>query len=113
MSMIKIPIGIFVTLFVFVAVSCKQREKTQEVASTEAPDLKHVQVTLPKAPGSQAFNTNCVICHSASLVANQPNFPEKTWTAIVTKMQKTFGAPVSDSSAKIIIQYLTAIKGTK
>jgi uncharacterized protein (DUF697 family) len=36
---------------------------------------------------------------------------EKQWTAIVTKMQKTFGAPVPDSSIKEIVQYLVTIKG--
>jgi len=31
--------------------------------------------------------------------------------AIVTKMQKSFGAPVADSSVKEIVQYLVSIKG--
>ena len=112
MKTIKIKISVIFFLFALFIFSCNDSAKKTEpeVAST-APDLKNVSVTLPTAPGSQTFNANCVICHSASLVANQPDFPEKTWTAIVTKMQKTFGAPVSDSAAKIIIQYLVTVKG--
>jgi len=41
----------------------------------------------------------------------QPDLPEKTWMAIVTKMQKSFGAPVPDSSVKEIVEYLVSIKG--
>lgn len=94
--------------------SGKRTESPVEAATTAvAPNLHNVKTKLPDAPGYQTFLSNCSICHSASYVQNQPDLPEKTWTAIVTKMQKTFGAPVSDSSAKIIIQYLATIKGKR
>ena len=112
MKNIKMRISLLFFLSALLVVSCSESaKKTEQPIATTAPDLQHVSVTLPTAPGSQTFNANCVICHSAALVANQPDFPEKTWTAIVTKMQKTFGAPVSDSAAKIIIQYLVTVKG--
>ncbi len=112
MEKIKIKISTLFFISALLAASCNDSAiKPEPQEASSAPDLKSVSVTLPAAPGSQTFNANCVICHSASLVANQPDFPEKTWTAIVTKMQKTFGAPVSDSAAKVIIQYLVAVKG--
>lgn len=112
MKKIKMKISTLFFLCALLGFSCSDSEKkTEQPVATTAPDLKSVSVTLPTAPGSQTFNANCVICHSAALVSNQPDFPEKTWTAIVTKMQKTFGAPVSDSAAKIIIQYLVTVKG--
>ena len=80
------------------------------VAAT-APDLKEVTTTLPQAQGYETYVSNCTICHSASYVQMQPALPPKTWAAIVTKMQKTFGAPVSDSAAGVIVQYLVTIKG--
>lgn len=93
-------------------VSCSEAgpKKEHPIAAT-APNLKEVTTQLPEAPGYQTYISNCTICHSASYVQNQPALPQKTWTAIVTKMQKTFGAPVSDSAAQVIIQYLTTIKG--
>ena len=112
MKNFKLKISTLFFLCACFAMSCsEQSTKTEPSVAATAPDLKHITTELPKAPGSRTFNVNCVICHSARMVQNQPDFPEKTWTAIVTKMQKTFGAPVSDSAAKIIIQYLVAIKG--
>src|SRR5690349_17838770 len=95
-------------------ISCGEvgSEKEHAIAAT-APNLKEVSTTLPQAPGYQTYMSNCTICHSASYVQNQPALPQKTWTAIVTKMQKTYGAPVSDSSAQVIIQYLATIKGKR
>jgi cytochrome c5 len=87
--------------------------KKEHPVAAIAPDLKEVTTKLPQASGYQTYINNCTICHSASYVQNQPALPQKTWTAIVTKMQKTFGAPVSDSSAQVIIQYLTTIKGKR
>ena len=93
-------------------ISCGESgTKTAYPIAATVPDLDNVVANLPEAPGYQIFNANCVICHSARMVQNQPNLPEKTWTAIVTKMQKTYGAPVPDSAAKVIVQYLVAIKG--
>lgn len=76
-----------------------------------APALKEVTLNLPEVEGYQTFMANCGICHSPRYVQDQPKLPAKTWEAIVTKMRKTFGAPVTDSSAKIIVQYLVVIKG--
>lgn len=93
-------------------ISCnEQSTRLKHPVAAIAPDLKNITTNLPEAPGYQTFNMNCVICHSARIVQIQPNLPEKTWTAIVTKMQKSYGAPVSDSAAQIIVQYLVAIKG--
>ena len=103
----------FIFCLLFLASCSGPGKKTESPVAAIAPDLQQVSIQLPKAPGSKTFNANCVICHSASLVENQPDFPEKTWTAIVTKMQKTFGAPVTDSAAKIIIQYLVTVKGKR
>ena len=112
MKNIYIKSGLLFFVFAIFVISCKDAAKNQKgTLAATAPDLKNVQVILPTAAGSETFNANCVICHSAALVATQPDFPEKTWTSIVTKMRKTFGAPVSDSAAKIIIQYLSTVKG--
>ena len=112
MKNFRLKISSLFFLCAYFAMSCGESGiKTEHPVAVTAPDLKNVTTNLPKAPGSQTFNANCVICHSARMVQNQPNLPEKTWTAIVTKMQKTYGAPVSDSAAKIIVQYLVAIKG--
>lgn len=114
MKNIALRNNLLLFLCIIFALSCNQSNiKTEQTTATTAPDLKHVVTELPKAPGYQAFNIYCQTCHSSSYIQNQPDLPEKTWLAIVTKMQKTFGAPVPDSSIGEIVQYLVAIKGKK
>ena len=111
----NLPLNISMLFFlcVFLAISCSEAVPNKEATvTTKAPDLNSVTTELPKIEGYKTFYSNCVVCHSDRYIVDQPNFPEKTWTTLVTKMQKTFGAPVTDSSAKVIIQYLVAIKGT-
>ena len=112
MQGINIRISLLFSICLLLLISCGGGDSKREhaVAAT-APNLKEVTTTLPQAPGYQTYMNNCTICHSASYVQNQPELPQKTWAAIVTKMQKTFGAPVSDSAAGVIVQYLTTIKG--
>lgn len=84
---------------------------TPKAATNSSTDLNAIVTELPNAPGYETFRANCISCHSARYVQMQPNLSEKTWTTIVTKMQKSFGAPFSDSSAQEIVKYLVAIKG--
>lgn len=97
--------------FLFVIACSDPNLKPAETKMASIPDIKEYVTHLPEAPGYISFSTNCLICHSAAYIQNQPDLPEKTWTAIVTKMQKTFGAPVPDSSVNEIVQYLVTIKG--
>lgn len=107
-----ISVGLFF-LFGYFAMSCQGGNTKAEQATATAPNLATVTASLPEAAGYQVFKTNCTICHSANYVDMQPDFPEKTWAGIVAKMKNVYGAPVSDSSAAVIVQYLTTIKGEK
>jgi mono/diheme cytochrome c family protein len=114
MKVICIKTSTLFFLFAFWAASCSEPGKKTEIPVTivaSAPNLKEVTLNLPEVEGYQTFIANCGICHSPRYIQDQPKLPAKTWEAIVTKMRKTFGAPVSDSSAKIIVQYLVAVKG--
>ena len=87
---------------------------------TEPPiTLKSVTVDLPDSgrmfpgPGSDAINNNCLACHSAGMVLNQPALPKSAWQAEVTKMINIYKAPVSQEDAAAIVDYLTRTKGTE
>ena len=67
---------------------------------------------LSESAGEQLLAQNCITCHSKRYIAMQPAFPKKTWEKIVNKMVKNFGAPIPDSTAKQIIDYLVLTKGT-
>jgi cytochrome c5 len=91
------------------------------VARTTMPlELKSVKIDLPESdqmfpagPGSDAINNNCLACHSAGMVLNQPALSKQAWTAEVKKMINNYRAPVAPEDVGAIIDYLTALKGKK
>ena len=78
--------------------------------------LTSVTVELPESdnmftgPGSEALNNNCLACHSAGMVLNQPALPKATWQAVVAKMIHIYKAPVEEKDVGPIVDYLTGIK---
>jgi hypothetical protein len=83
-------------------------------------ELKSVTVDLPvgdrmfpDGPGADAINTNCLACHSAGMVLNQPALPKAAWADEVRKMINIYKAPVAPEDVDAIVDYLTALKGTK
>lgn len=70
-------------------------------------------LTLKNAPGHDTLLNNCAACHSLDYIQMNSPFPDrKMWEAEVTKMIKTFGAPIDDEDAKTIIDYLSKNYGT-
>jgi mono/diheme cytochrome c family protein len=82
-----------------------------EVKPVKEIDLDYHAPDLPPGPGQDVFATQCVICHSARYVLNQPAFPRKTWTAEVHKMIKGYGAPIDSQQEREIVNYLVAWHG--
>jgi cytochrome c553 len=79
--------------------------------------LKSENVDLPLSDrqftgsGADAINNNCLACHSADMVLNQPAFPKATWEAEVHKMINAYKAPVAEGDVAPIVVYLMQIKG--
>ena len=70
-----------------------------------AADEKPVQ--LKAGPGLDKVEGNCGACHSLDYIRmNSPFLNAAGWTAEVTKMIKTYGAPIADADAKAIADYL-------
>jgi len=63
---------------------------------------------LAEGEGRAETEGFCSLCHSTRYITMQPPLPAATWDAEVTKMRKTFGAPIPDASAVLIIKYLQA-----
>ncbi|MGO9588522.1 MAG: sulfide dehydrogenase [Candidatus Acidiferrales bacterium] len=63
---------------------------------------------LAEGEGRAETASFCNLCHSARYITMQPPLPAATWEAEVTKMRKTFGAPIPDASAALILKYLQA-----
>jgi hypothetical protein len=90
-----------ITLVVFIA------------AMLAAPAVAdEAQIELKKAPELELVEGNCAACHSLDYIQmNSPFLNASGWDAEVTKMIKAFGAPISDTDAKLIANYLKANYG--
>ena len=81
--------------------------------------LKSVNVEIPfgdrmfEGPGSDVANNNCLACHSAGMVLDQPALSQAQWRAEVEKMLTAYKAPVDPKDVDAIVAYLVSIKGTK
>jgi hypothetical protein len=62
---------------------------------------------LKAATHSDLAQTQCQFCHSTDYIVMQPPGDAKQWEGVVTKMIKVFGAPLSESNAKAITEYLS------
>lgn len=70
-------------------------------------DLPEETAVLRPGSGVDAAQGNCVSCHSADYIAMQPPKKGKAfWESEVTKMIKVYGAPIDESDAKAITEYL-------
>jgi sulfite dehydrogenase (cytochrome) subunit B len=64
-------------------------------------------IELKKAAGVEKVKGNCAACHSLDYVQmNSPFLSSAGWDAEVAKMVKMFGAPIADSDARTIADYL-------
>lgn len=74
------------------------------------PDTSTLRAS--ELPGYAVALQKCSICHSADYVSFQPpNMNQAQWTAEMTKMQHSYGAPLSDDEVKLIGAYLAVAYG--
>jgi mono/diheme cytochrome c family protein len=83
-------------------------------------ELKSVKIDLPDSdrmfpagPGADAINNNCLACHSAGMVLNQPELSKQAWAAEVNKMINAYKAPVTPEDVGAIVEYLSRTKGAE
>lgn len=106
----KIPLAILLFMVLF---SCTEKKNAAQLTADSlatVEQLKEIK-SFYSTPEKEEFKARCITCHSLKYIEMQPAFPRKTWEKIVDKMSKNFGAPIPDSSAKMIVDYLMVIKG--
>ena len=82
---------------------------TLKSASIDPPD----RGTMFTGPGSDVVNNNCLTCHSAGMVLNQPDLPAATWRAEALKMIHVYKAPIDEKDVPAIVEYLVKLQGAK
>nr|MBK9653438.1 cytochrome c [Bacteroidota bacterium] len=91
----------------FIALCTEEKSDKQKLTDKEKTRAD-IESMFTNAPGEEVYKANCITCHSLKYVDMQPSFPHKTWEKTVDKMIKNFGAPIPDSTAKVIVEYLMA-----
>lgn len=76
-------------------------------------DLPNGERTFPGGADAEAINNNCLACHSAGMVLNQPAMPRAAWETEVNKMIGVYKAPVAAEDVPAIVAYLDSTKGAK
>ena len=61
---------------------CAQAEDQLSLKSVNV-DLPRRRSHVPNGPGADAINNNCLACHSADMVLNQPALSKAQWGAEV------------------------------
>jgi hypothetical protein len=98
------------------ATESRQAAPAPSVVAGGGVTLHSVSIDLPDSgrmfpgPGSDAINNNCLACHSAGMVLNQPVLAKSLWQAEVTKMVQFYKAPVSEGDVPAIVDYLARMK---
>jgi hypothetical protein len=72
-----------------------------EVSVYPVPSLE-----LAAGDGRQDVQIYCNTCHSPRYITMQPPLPAATWEDEVNKMNKAYGAGISEDTAKKIVAYL-------
>jgi cytochrome c5 len=87
------------------------------VAAAGGVTLQSVSLDLPTSdrsfPGgaaADAINNNCLTCHSAGMVLNQPILSRAAWQAEVDKMRGFYKAPIDPKDVDAIVSYLADLK---
>jgi cytochrome c553 len=90
---------------------CAQAESKFALKSVSV-DLPVGDRMFPSGPRSDAINSNCLACHSAGMVLNQPALPRAQWEAEVNKMRTAYKAPIDPQDIHAIVDYLVSIRGS-
>jgi cytochrome c5 len=105
-----LPIALVVG--VALAPFCAQTQSQLSLKSVSV-DLPPGDGMFPNGPGSDAVNNNCLACHSADMVLNQPALSKAQWEAQVNLMGTAYKAPIDPKDVDAIVDYLVSMKGVK
>lgn len=79
-------------------------------------DWAKVDVTLPTSvklfppgEGADIANSQCLLCHSTSMVLFQPARTQAQWKDTINKMRTVYGAPLPAEQVDALAAYLSRV----
>jgi mono/diheme cytochrome c family protein len=76
-------------------------------------DLPTSRTMFPAGQGADIASAQCLICHSAGMVLNQPPLTQDEWAGEINKMRNSFGAPLPAEQVEALAKYLRGIQGSQ
>jgi len=110
--MVRALLPIALVLAVALPPLCALAESQLSLKSVSV-DLPPGDDMFPNGPGVDAVNNNCLACHSADMVLNQPALTKAEWEAQVNLMRTAYKAPIDPKDVDAILNYLVSTKGVK
>ena len=107
--MVRTLLPIALVVGVAFAPVCAQAESQLSLKSVSV-DLPPGDDMFPNGPGADAINNNCLACHSADMVLNQPALSKAQWEAQVNLMRTAYKAPIDPKDVDAILDYLVSVK---
>ena len=85
-------------------------------AQTKLPNKVSIEippgtVNFQPGPNLNVAQANCLVCHNADYIYNQPPFNRAQWTAEVNKMRAVYKANIADADVPKIVDYLLTQNG--
>jgi hypothetical protein len=105
-----LPIA-FIAVSVLAPLGARANDKL--VLKSVSVDLPFGDRMFPEGSGSDAVNNNCLACHSAGMVLNQPAMSKAQWQVEVEKMRTAYKAPIDPKDVDTIVDYLVGIGRAK
>ena|ERR1700759_5273544 len=96
--------AIYLTIALLLSTASWAQE--QFLIKSTSVDLPAGDSMFPGGTAADAINNNCLACHSADMVLNQPPLPRATWEAEVHKMINAYKAPIDQTDVAAIVDYL-------
>jgi len=103
---------LFLPVFFLIGSCSSPGENKNDSAGNDSTALSQPGENI-LAEGEELLQKNCITCHTMQYIRMQPAFPRKNWKKITDKMIQNFGAPIADSTANKIVDYLVAVNGKK
>ena len=98
-----------ITVVAFASLTAHADDKL--VLKSVSVDLPFEGREFPGGPDSDAVKGNCLACHSADMVLNQPAMSKTQWREEVEKMRAAYKAPIDAKDVDTIVDYLVRIGG--
>jgi cytochrome c5 len=90
---------------VIAAASGRSAPAAQKVVTIVLPAQN---VAFRDATGVEVARKDCLVCHSAEYVTQQPALSKAAWNNEITKMRAAYGAPIPDADTDALVAYLVA-----